>query len=143
MQAMSANPNLPDIPAEDEEYEPSWYPYESGETIDEVGPERGLILRDEEFGDPEDEEDADARVTLEQGRAENPGWFVTATLYGWMFHTHPAADEAAATVAYDAIKVELTRLAALIPFEDDSDVPGKVAALLEAVTAFEGRYAAA
>ena len=53
---------------EDEDYEPTWYAYEGGATINEVGPERGLIVRDEEFGDPEDDEEADARVTLEQGR---------------------------------------------------------------------------
>ncbi len=132
--------NASNASSDEGEYEPSWYAYEGGATIDEVGPERGLIVRDEEYGDPEDDEDADARLTLEQGRADNPGWFVTATLYGWLFHTHRAASESAANTAYDAIKGELAQLAAMIPYEEDRDVPIKVKALTAAIAEFENKY---
>ena len=65
-----------------------WYSTNGGRNIDALGPENGYILRDEELGDPEEPEDADARITLEHGRVENPGFFVTAQLYGgWFFVT--------------------------------------------------------
>ena len=126
--------------ADEEEFTTVWYPYDGGATVGEVGPEGGMVVRDQELGDPDDDEDADARLTLEQGRAARPGWFLTATLYGWMFHTHQAADEADAVAKFTQLTEELTALAGLLPYEDDRDVPGKVRRLTEAVQAFEARY---
>ncbi|MBC8103596.1 MAG: hypothetical protein H7Z41_13545 [Cytophagales bacterium] len=119
----------------------SWYSYEGGDTINDLGPEGGYVLRDEELGDPEDLEDADARLTLEQGRADNPGYFLTANLYGgWMYHVVKRSTEAEAATLYEAFKPELVNLAAQIPMDDDRDVPRKVQLLLEAVAAFEQRF---
>jgi hypothetical protein len=120
----------------------SWYPYEDGDTINDIGPEGGYILRDEEYGDPDDPEDADIRLTLEQGKADNPGFFLTSNLYGgWLYQVTKYATEAEAAAQYDAAKGELVHLAAMIPMEDDRDVQGKVQKLLEAVGEFEKRFA--
>jgi len=126
----------------EDEWRAEWYPYESGATKDEIGPAQGYIMRDEELGDPDDSEDADARVTLEQGRAENPGFFVTATLYGWLFHTAYFPNEVEGNAGYETIKVELTALADLIPYEEDGAkrIQEKAQQLTEAVAAFEARY---
>lgn len=125
---------------DEEEYRPSWYPYDGGLTIGASGPEGGVTLRDEEFGDPEDDEDSDARLTLEQGRASDPGFSLTATLYGWIFHTHRAIDEADALVKYDAMKSELTRLAGMLPYEESWDIPGRVRDLSKEIATFEQQY---
>lgn len=126
----------------DEDDAGNWYPYEGGDTINDIGPEGGYILRDEEFGDSEDPEDADIRLTLEQGKADNPGFFLTANLYGgWLYQVTKHASEADGIAHYEAAKPELLRLAALIPMDDDRDVQGKVQKLLEAVAEFEKRFA--
>ena len=128
---------------EEDAIEAQWRPYEEGRTINAIGGANGYILRDEEWGDPEDTEAADARVTLEQGRAENPGFFVSAALYGWMFHTARYAQESAGSAAYSAIREELTNLVALIPYEEDGKkrIEEKAATLMEAIAAFEARFA--
>jgi hypothetical protein len=119
-----------------------WYPYEEGATIHQIGPEGGYVLRDEELGDPEEPEDADVRLTLERGRVENPGFFLTANLYGgWLYHVARRDTEAEAVALYDAVKPELVRLAALLPMEDDRDVEGKAKVLLQAAADFEKRFA--
>jgi hypothetical protein len=125
----------------EEEYEPSWYPYEGGITIGEFGPEKGFILQDEEYGDPEDDEDSDARITLEQGRADNPGFFLTAALYGWLFHTYRCESESIAKEKYVEIKAELEQLTELLPYEGERDVSGKSDILVKAVSDFEKKYA--
>lgn len=126
-----------------EEEESVWYPYEQGETISRVGPAGGYVLRDEEWGDPEDPEDADARVTLEQGGAETPGFYITATLYGWMHHTHRRDTAEEGQAAYETIIAELTRLILLIPYEEDgaAKVAQKARELSEEIAVFERRFA--
>jgi hypothetical protein len=111
-------------------------------TVGQPGPEHGFILRDEEYGDPEDDEDSDARLTLEQGRVDNPGFFLTATLYGWMFHTHRADDETDAEAKYAAMRSELEILSERIPHEENRDVAGKARVLVAAIADFEGKYPA-
>lgn len=119
-----------------------WYPYEDGDTINKIGPEGGYVLRDEEFGDPEEPEDADIRLTLEQGRVENPGFFVSANLYGgWMYHVVRRESEAEAVALYDALKPELERLAGMLPYEGDRDIEGKARSLIEAVEELQQRFA--
>jgi hypothetical protein len=124
----------------DDDSKSEWYPYEGGATVGQIGPAGGYVLRDEELGDPDEEEDADARLTLEQGRADNPGFFVTATLYSWLFHTHREAGEAAGVTTYEAMKRDLTELVSLMPMEDDRDISGKVSRLNAAIADFEVRY---
>ena len=129
------------------EWTGEWYPYEGGVTLGQIGPAGGYVLRDEEWGDPDDDEDADARVTLEQGRADNPGYFATATLYGWLHHTQTLPGgmntdrRAAADSAYDKMKEAAMGLVALLPYEEDDDVEAKVAVLNGAIADFERRFA--
>ncbi|MDX1934873.1 MAG: hypothetical protein SFU56_19925 [Capsulimonadales bacterium] len=125
-----------------EEAEAEWYPYEGGRTIHQLGGQGGYILEDEEFGDPSDPEAADARLTLEQGRAEEPGFFLTAAVYGWMLVTVRRETRGEADAAYRAMRAELTRLAALLPYEEDGprQIDLKARELTEAVAAFEIRF---
>jgi hypothetical protein len=117
-----------------------WYAYDGGATVGGRGPEGGVVLRDEELGDPDDPEYADARLTLERMTAEDR-FAVTAVLYGgWLGHTARFANEAAADSAYDAMSEELENLADLIPDETDKNVEAGVRALNEAAAAFVARY---
>ncbi len=122
--------------------ESEWYPYEGGATINQVGGNGGFVLRDEELGDPEDPEGADARLTLEQGRADNPGFFVTAALYGWMLHTVRRDTAEEASSLYNELHAELTRLAGLLPYEEDGNkrIEAKTRLLNEAITILESRF---
>ncbi|MBC7807077.1 MAG: hypothetical protein H7145_13110 [Akkermansiaceae bacterium] len=116
-----------------------WYPYESGETMGKRGPAGGRILRDEEWGDVDELEDADARVTLET----HPGgdFTVTANLYGgWVQETARFADEEAASMAYAEAAGELSRLADFIPDEEERDMAGAVETLNREVAAFALRF---
>ena len=130
----------------------AWHDYENGRTLGRRGPEGGTVLRDEELGEDaaassagndEDEEGpvADARLTLE--RVGDNAFALTATLYGWMAHTHllAADDTDAALQAFDTMKAELARLARLLPYEDDRDIDKKVRALNAAIDEFTRRFA--
>ena len=118
---------------------PNWYPYEAGETMGKRGPAGGRISRDEEWGDSEEPEDADARITLE---ALPGGEFaVTVNLYGgWMQETARFSDEAGATAAYARAAEELSRLADFIPDEDERDMAGAIETLNREVAAFAARF---
>lgn len=118
-----------------------WYSTNGGRNIDALGPESGYILRDEELGDPEEPEDADARITLEHGRVENPGFFVTAQLYGgWFFVTLCRSTQAEGEALYDALRRELENLVALLPYEGDKNVASKVETLNTTIKNLEASY---
>lgn len=129
----------------DEDYSGSWYPYEGGRSIGQAGWEDGIILRDEEMGDPDDPEDADARLTLERVSGENGSggvsFALTCSLYGFMAQTLSFGEEAAARAAFDAAKPEMERLVSLIPYEEDgaAEVARKAQALEEASRSFADR----
>lgn len=129
---------------EDENETGSWYPHEGGRSIGQPGWEGGVIRHDEELGDPDDPEDADARLTLERlsSDAGETSYALTCSLYGFMAQTFFFGEEKAATTAFDAAKPEMERLAALIPYEEDgaAEVQRKAQALEEAARSFAGRY---
>ncbi len=129
--------------------QPIWHAYENGQTIGRRGPEGGTVLSDEELGEdpaapPIDEEGhtQDARLTLE--RVPNGGLVYSATLYGWMAHTHIRPDDTPGTeieATFAVLKTELARLAALLPYEGDKNVEAKAAALNDAIADFTARFA--
>lgn len=129
--------------------ERAWRPYENGQTVGRRGPEGGTVLRDEELGedpdspaDPEEGAVQDARLTLE--RVVNGDLVYSATLYGWLAHTHTLPAETLgpeADAAYETMKTELARLAGLLPYEDDKNIEAKVAVLNDAITDFSARFA--
>ena len=123
---------------EDDEQQRVWYPYDGGRSLGLPGWEDGTILRDEELGDPEDPEDADARLTLER-TAES--LVLTCSLYGFLQQMFPFADEAAAHSGFDTAKVEMERLAELIPYEEDgaAEVERKARDLDEAARSLASR----
>ncbi len=81
----------------------SWAPVDAGTSIGSCGSEGGRILQDEEH-------EAGARITLEEGGATAP-FSITCGVYGVMFHTRffPQRDEA--TLEYELMKVGLAALA--------------------------------
>ena len=116
----------------------TWNPYDAGATLGKTGLVAGKIGRDEEYGDADDPEDADARVTLE---TVPDGYAVTANLYGgWLQETARFAREADANAAFEMAKTELSRLADLIPDEDDKNVDDAVDALNRAVAVFASHF---
>ncbi|MBC8136327.1 MAG: hypothetical protein H8F28_10615 [Fibrella sp.] len=117
----------------------NWYPYESGETMGKRGPAAGRILCDEEWGDSEEPEDADARMTLET--LPDGDFAVTANLYGgWLQETARFADEASAAAAYTRAAAELSHLADFIPDEEERDMAGAIETLNREVAAFAVRF---
>jgi len=111
-----------------------WQTYEDGATIGQTGLVGGIITRDEELGDPEEPEDADARVTLE---ALPDGFAVTVNLYGgWLQETARFESESGAQSAFDAAKPALFHLADRIPGEDDAEMDAAVEALNREIAAF-------
>lgn len=119
--------------------ERNWYPYESGGTLGKRGPAGGRVLRDEEYGDPEETEEADARVTLES--LPDGGFAVTANLYGgWLQETARFTDEEKASGAYSEAAESLSRLAVLIPDEEERDLAGAIEALNGKVADFVARF---
>jgi len=129
--------------------QPVWHPYEDGSTMGRRGPEGGTVLSDEELGEnpaapPLDEEGhvQDARLTLE--RAPNGDLIYSATLYGWMAHTHVLPADTPGPIiesAFAAMKTELARLTTLLPYENDKNVAAKAAALNHAIADFTTRFA--
>lgn len=122
----------------------AWHPYENGRTVGRRGPEGGMVLGDEELTDDEAAEDdegpvADARLTLEM--VESGAYALSATLYGWMLHTHTPSDPSAAGPTFEAMKTDLARLADGLPYEGDRDIDAKVQALNAAIDAFTQRFA--
>ncbi|MBC8143445.1 MAG: hypothetical protein H7Y38_18610 [Armatimonadetes bacterium] len=114
--------------------ERTWQPYEDGATMGQTGLVGGIITRDEELGDPEEPEDADARLTIE---TVPDGFAVTANLYGgWLQETARFGSESEAQSAFDAAKSELFHLADLIPDEEDGNIDAAVATLNREVAAF-------
>lgn len=119
-----------------------WYPYEGGSTMGLAGPEGGTVLRDEEYGDPDDSEEAHARLTLERATNGAPGFVLTATLYGWMFVTRSVSDQPQADADYTAMRSDLEHLSTLFPYEEDGPalIQKKAQDLMTAVADFEGRW---
>lgn len=129
---------------DDEIIESLWYSTEGGRNLGKPGIEGGYIQRDEELGNPEEPEDAEARITLECVADEPRHFFVTAQLYGgWLFltvrrETLPEAEE-----IYDTLRAELERLAGIMPYEGEGqrDVVIRAARAAEEAAAVERRYA--
>jgi hypothetical protein len=105
----------------------TWYPFDDRHTIGEKGSEDGVIVIDEEC-------DATARITLERD-ARRP-FAITCGVYGWMVHTRFFMSEEEARQAFAAMKVELARIAGLIPFEDDPDRKSKMRLVCEELGRF-------
>jgi hypothetical protein len=87
-----------------------WHPFERGSSIGTAGSEGGEILLDEEH-------DAGARITLEQGQ-QRP-FSITCGIYGTMVHTRYFATEDEAHADFQTMKQGLKAILALLPASDD------------------------
>ena len=115
----------------DDETPRAWIPTEGGTTIGAAGPEGGRVVQDVEWADPDDPEDADARLTVE---VSGEATVVVAQLHGgWMRRVERFATSTSAEQGTQWLRTELERLAGMIPYEEDRDVPRKVRELLAAV----------
>lgn len=81
----------------------SWHPVDDGATLGQMGPEGGIIIRDEEHTEG-------ARITLERRGSIAP-FSITCGVYGVMFHTRFFADEAEGQGAYALMKPGLASVA--------------------------------
>jgi hypothetical protein len=92
-----------------------WSPYEGGATVGKPASESGIIL--------EDDECAEARITLERGATIAP-FAITCGLYGWFFHTRFFSTEDEARSEYKEMKIELGRMANLYsePLASDEQI---------------------
>jgi hypothetical protein len=87
----------------------------------------------------EEHEPWGARITLERDCKVAPA-SITCGLYGWMFHTRYFSDLDLARREYELMKAELSKLVALVPFDDDPNVRPKSTALRDAISEFVERY---
>ncbi len=110
----------------------SWYPFEDGKTLGKVGPEGGVITRDEEHG-------SGARVTLERDGGSAP-WSISCGIYGWMTHTRFLASEEEAEREFGEMKAELERLMGMIPMEGEAEMEAKGHAAVNALGDFVERF---
>lgn len=111
----------------------AWRPFvDQDGNREERGTEGGVIVLDEAH-DPHG-----ARITLERDAKAAP-FAITCGLYGWMFHTRFFKTLDEAMQAYEAMKVELSVLVSLVPFETDPEVDAKCRALTDAIGGFIGR----
>jgi hypothetical protein len=108
-----------------------WLPF--SDNRGDQGSEGGQIVLDEEH-DP-----CGARITLERDAKTAPA-AITCGLYGWMVHTRFFAELEAARRQYEAMKVDLAALVALVPFDTDPELRPKSSALIKAISAFVERY---
>lgn len=85
-----------------EEKEDHWEQFQNGLTIETEGPERGVIINDEEH-------DMGARITLEKANKGAP-YRITCGIYGWMVHTCFFSNEVQAISGYKEMKLELSKM---------------------------------
>ncbi len=88
----------------------TWGPFEDGSTVGSPGSEGGIILRDEEHP-------LGSRITLERGGTTAP-YTITCGIYGSMFHTAWAGNEANGASMYEAMRDRLVLLLEA-PSEDE------------------------
>ena len=110
----------------------TWLPYEEGKTIGTTGSEEGVILRDEEYA-------GDIRITLEQGAGTIP-FAITCGISGWMAHTCYCGDKDEADNVFEEMKVELTRIYDVIPYESDPDKEERRPKVIEEMQQFINRF---
>ena len=80
-----------------------WSVFDDGITLDQVGPEGSVVLRDEEHP-------LGARFTMEQGGAVAP-FTITCGVYGLLMHTRFFGSQANSEREYDAMKIGLVKVA--------------------------------
>ena len=99
--------------------------FDDGKTVGREGPERGVILEDQEHIEG-------ARITLERTeekrtfRSPLVRYAITCGLYGWMVHTRFFDREGEARQAFEEMKVGLSELITLVPQENDPAVEEKM-----------------
>lgn len=120
--------------------DPAWVPYDDGQPLGDPGTDGGRFVRDEEHFDG-------ARITLEVRvekrrlfRAPELSFAITCGICGWMVHTRFFRNEAAATRAFDEMKVALDAILAVIPSNDDPDVEARMNDVTPYIEAFIARF---
>ena len=86
-----------------------WQPCDNGKTINTIGSENGLIIKDEKHTDG-------ARITLEKDG--NTPFAITCGIYGVMVHTVFAPNYVEAAEKYQAMKEEI----ACFLLDEDEDL---------------------
>jgi hypothetical protein len=97
----------------------AWYPAEDGATFGHTGPEGGEIWKDEEHPDG-------ARITLERNTLLGAPFAISCAVYGWLVDTRFFADEPTAVQQYEAMKVALAGIAALVVAERSAEAADAV-----------------
>jgi len=110
----------------------SWYPFDSGKSIGQLGSESGNIVRDEEHGDG-------ARITLERG-AQHAPFAITCGIYGWMVHTRFLGTELEAQSEYEKMKAELSKIISTIPLTPDPRVDSQSRPASESLSDFVRKF---
>lgn len=105
----------------------NWYSSDEGKTIGLRGTEDGTITRDEEH--PEG-----SRMTLERD-ARTP-FAITCGIYGWAVHTCFFSDEATAQSTFEEMKVAVSDILRMLPYNEDPELEAKCHAVAEAISAF-------
>jgi hypothetical protein len=89
----------------------NWEIFDQGFTINQLGSENGIIIRDEVFPDY-------SRITLEKDTPTAP-FAITCGIFDWLVHTRYFASQKQADSEFELMKKELTRIVML--FSDAKD----------------------
>jgi hypothetical protein len=109
-----------------------WLATDHGSTIGSLGPQSGLIERDEEHTDG-------ARITLEHDRT-GLRFAITCGVYGWMFHTRFLGSIEEAEQAYLAMKIGLVRILEMNPLATDPGMDAKIELVISELQDFVDRF---
>lgn len=102
-----------------------WHKYDEGNSIDQVGPEGGVILRDEEH-------ELGARITLKR---DKDFLSVSGHIYGWIDHTRFFITNSEAEREYKSMKNALDDVVDVIDAVDSKDIK-----VWEAISEFVRRF---
>lgn len=102
-----------------------WHKYDEGKSINKVGTEGGVILRD-------DEHELGARITLKRGKDYLS---VSGHIYGWMDHTRFIIGSSEAEREYKAMKNALGDVMNVIEAVGSKDIK-----VWEAISEFVRRF---
>lgn len=109
-----------------------WHSFDKGYTINQIGSEDGVIIRDEE-------QLGAARITLEKNSRTSP-FAITCGIYGWLVHTRFFLKKEEAQAAFEEMQFELDNILQIIPEESDSNIQLKTLQVSTALSEFIKRF---
>jgi hypothetical protein len=111
----------------------SWNAFRNGTSLEQIGSEGGIVLRDEEHS-------AGARISLEHDGRSAP-YAITCGIYGWMVHTRFIGVESEALKEFESMKLELSRIMSMLLLVADQEMNAKLSVVSKSLAEFVKKFA--